>query len=464
MDERLRHHGSPAIDMTTIGPFTVVEEPGQLDRRLGLRHLLVYGMLAIVPIAPMAVYGFVARQSFGMVPLVYAIGIVAMLFTALSYRQMSRVFPFAGSVYSYVQRGLHPYAGFLAGWMILADYLLTPALIYAFSASWLHGLMPTLPSWIWVVGFVAINTSINILGIRLQARMHFSLLIVELVALAIFVTLAIHYVFIAHQGAGGWSATPVWQPQHMNGGFLATATSIAVLSFLGFDSISTLAEEAREPRRTVGNATVLTLLILGVIFIAETYLAALAHPDYRSLDAELGFFQIARQIGGQWLYLALILINVAAAGIANALTAQAAISRILFSMGRDRVLPGGGFLSYVNPRFRTPMNATLLVAAISLLLALLVPGVVLLKLVNFGALTAFMLLNLTVFVYFFLKKKQRRAILGYAVFPMTGLAIVAFVWCGFDRVTFLFGGAWLLFGLVLSAVKYRHISSIVPAS
>lgn len=431
----------------------------ELDRTLGLRQLLVYGMIFMVPIAPMAVYGFVAKESYGMVPLVYLVGIVAMLFTALSYKQLSRVFPVAGSVYSYVQHGWHPYLGFLAGWMILADYLLVPALLYAFSASWLSGLLPGVHAWVWVLTFVSFNTGVNVLGIKLQAQAHFVLLAVELVALAIFLGFAIHYVFFARHGAAGWSLAPFFQPQHLDGRFIATATSIAVLSFLGFDAISTLAEETKNPRKTVGNATVLALLILGLIFIAQTYITALAHPDYRSLSPDLGFFDIGREVGGAWMYVMLIIVNVIATGIANALSAQLAISRILYSMGRDRALPGSTFLAHVHPRLKTPANATLLVAALSIVLALAIPEEVILKLVNFGALTAFMLLNLTVFVYFYIKQKQRRHIFSYLVFPALGLAIVGFVWSGFDRATFMFGGMWLLAGLVLGAFKYRNFRS-----
>ncbi|HJS89321.1 MAG TPA: APC family permease [Steroidobacteraceae bacterium] len=432
------------------------ESGAALDRALGLRQLVVYGMIFMVPIAPMAVYGFVAQESHGMVPLVYGIGIVAMLFTALSYKRLSGEFPMAGSVYAYVQRGWHPYLGFLAGWMILADYLLVPALLYAFSASWLQGLLPVVPAWLWVLGFVAFNTVVNIVGIRLQARAHFFLLWVELLTLAIFFAWTLHFVFIAGLGAGGWSIAPFFQPRHLNGSFVATATSIAVLSFLGFDAISTLAEEVRDPRRTVGNATVLALLLLGLIFIAQTYVAALAHPDYHSLDAKLGFFEIGREVGGAWLYLLLILVNVVSAAIANALSAQLAISRILFSMGRDRALPGSEFLSRVHPRLKTPVNATLLVAVLSIGLALLVPEEAILKLVNFGALTAFMLLNCTVFVFFYIRKRRYRHVFSYLLFPALGLVIVAFVWSGFDRTTFLFGGAWLLIGATLGVFRYRR--------
>ena len=435
------------------------EPAATLDRVLGLRQLLVYGMIMMVPIAPMAVYGFVAQESHGMVPLVYGVGVVAMLFTALSYKRLSAEFPVAGSVYTYVQRGWHPYLGFLAGWMILADYLLIPALLYVFSASWLQGLLPSVPNWEWVVAFTTFNTAVNVVGIKLQARAHLVLLCVELVTLAIFFACVLDFVFIKGRGAGGWSIAPFFQPQHLNWHFIATATSIATRSFLGFDGISTLAEEVRNPRRTVGNATMLALLLLGLIFIAQTYVAALAHPDYHSLDAKLGFFQIGREAGGEGLYLLLLLVSVISAAIANALAAQLAIARILFSMGRDKALPCSEFLSRVHHRFKTPVNATLLVAVLSITVAVLMPEKVIIRLVNFGALTAFMLLNVTVSVFFYLKQKRYRQIFSYLVFPALGLTIVAFVWSGFDRTTFLFGGAWLLAGSALGAFKYRNFKS-----
>ncbi|HJU27263.1 MAG TPA: APC family permease, partial [Rhodanobacteraceae bacterium] len=306
----------------------------QLDRRLKLRHLLVYGMVFIVPIAPVAVYGFVAHASHGMVPLVYVVGVIAMFFTAMSYKQLSGEFPFAGSVYAYVRRGISPFLGFVAGWMILADYLLIPALIYAFVSSWIAGLAPGVPHWVWIVVLISINTMINLLGVRLQSQANFVLLALELAALAVFVALAVRFVFFLGGGTGGFSLAPLYQPGQLSWGFVATATSIAALSFLGFDAISTLSEEAREPRRDVGTATVLTLLLLGGLFVLQTWLAALAHPDYATLDDKLGFFQIAREVGGTALFALFVVVKAMATGVANALAAQSAISRILFAMGR----------------------------------------------------------------------------------------------------------------------------------
>ncbi|HEX7324378.1 MAG TPA: APC family permease [Rhodanobacteraceae bacterium] len=440
---------------STAGPVADGQH-AELSRSLSLRHLVVYGMIFIVPIAPVAVYGFVARDSFGMVPLVYLVGVIAMVFTALSYRQMSREFPSAGSVYAYVREGLHPYVGFIAGWMILADYLLIPALAYVLSATWMHGLLPGVPGIFWIVLFVVLNTVINILGIKLQAHSNFVLLFVELAALIIFIVLAVHFVFFAGGGAGGWSLAPLFDPRHLDASFVAKATTVAALSFLGFDAISTLAEEAKHPRRDVGNATVIVLVIMGSIFMFETYIAALVHPDYTTLDAPVAFFQIAREVGGQPLYALLIVVDVIAVGLANSLASQSAIARILYSMGRDRILPASRFLMHIHPRFKTPVNAIVVVACLSVILALALSEEALIKLVNFGALSAFMLLNVSVFAYFFIRKRRYAGVFRYLVLPLAGLAIVGFVWSGFDRTTFVFGGVWLLLGIILRAVRGKR--------
>ena len=399
------------LNVTGAGTNTGYRQ--ELKRTLGIADLLVYGMVFMVPIAPMAVYGYVSQQSYGMVPLVYLVGIIAMIFTALSYRQMSKKFPIAGSVYSYVQRGFNPHVGFVAGWMILADYLLVPALLYAFSATWLHSMAPAIPNWIWVLVFVIFNTIVTGRGIILQARTNFILLGIELIALVIFLVFAIKFVFIDGHGAGGFSMQPLFQAKHFGFGFIATATSIAVLSFLGFDGISTLAEETDKPEKTVGTATVLALVVLGIIFMLETYMGALVHPDYQNLDPNMGFFNLSKEAGGNFLYYLLLIVNVIAAGIANALAGQSAISRILYSMGRDELLPFSGFLSRVHPKYQTPLNATLLVAIVSAAVAIFVPQETITTLVNFGALSAFMLLNFSVFVYFYLKQRQYTHIFKY---------------------------------------------------
>jgi amino acid transporter len=437
----------------------------ELNRALKFRHLLAYGMVFMVPIAPMGIYGFVSAEIYGMVPFVYVVGIVAMFFTALSYKWMSQEFPFSGSVYNYVQRGLNAHVGFLAGWMILADYLLVPALLYGFTGTWLNALVPQIPIWVFIVLFVVFNSFITGRGITVTAETNWILLAIELVALAIFIAFGINYVFLSEGGAGGFALYPIYQQQHMSLSFIAAAASIAVLSFLGFDAISTLAEETERPERTVGNATVVALIVLGLIFIMQTYLAGLVHPNYKSLDPELAFFQIGRQAGGQFLYVLLLVVNVIAAGIANALAAQTAVSRLLYSISRDDLFPDFGLLGKIHPRYRTPLNATLFVGVITLAVALIFAVDTIAKFVNFGALTAFMALNISVFVYFFIRRGRRGSLwdfFKYLLFPLLGFAIIAYVWSGFDTGTFIFGFSWLAVGVIVGAVKTRGFTRKPP--
>jgi amino acid transporter len=437
-----------------------IEEYGyrqELNRALKFRHLLAYGMVFMVPIAPMGIYGFVVGPGLGMVPLIYIVGIVAMTFTALSYRWMSQEFPITGSVYSYVQRGLNAHIGFLAGWMIIADYLLVPALLYGFTGVWLNALVPSVPIWVFIVIFVAINTFVTARGITVTAETNWVLLVIEVVTLVIFLVIGLKFVLVDGGGTGGLSFDPIFQPDKVNLTFVASAASIAVLSFLGFDGISTLAEETHRPERTVGNATVAALIILGLIFVVQTYVAALVHPNYKNLDPELAFFQIGRDAGGAFLYYLLLVVNVIAVGIANALAAQVAIARILYSVSRDDMLPASGFLSRIHPRYRTPFNATLFVGIVTLAVALVLAVDTITKFVNFGALTAFMALNISVIAYFFVRQGRRsgRDLVFYLLFPLTGFSIIFYVWLNFDAGTFIFGSLWLATGIIIGALKKK---------
>ena len=244
----------------------------ELKRALTLRDLIVFGMIFMVPISPFGVFGFVWDDAKGMVPLAYLLGLVGMFFTAMSYASMAHAFPMAGSVYSYVGRGLHEVAGFFAGWLILLDYILIPALLYIFSAVALRPLLPGVPGWAWIIGFVGFNAGVNLIGIRLTVRVNLYLLVFELATLALFVVMGLAALYGGH-GAGGLTLKPVYDPAAFSMATIAGATSIAVLSFLGFDGISTLAEESRGGAGAIGGATLLALLLVGLLFILQTWVA-----------------------------------------------------------------------------------------------------------------------------------------------------------------------------------------------
>ncbi len=436
----------------------------ELKRSLSLMDLIIFGLITMLIIAPIEVYGSIAKASNGMAPLVYLVGIIAMVFTAMSYSKMSQEFPIAGSVYSYVQRGLNPHIGFVTGWLIAIDYIMAPALLTSFSAIWLQSVIPSVPTFVLIFIFLAINTYINARGISLTARSNMIFLCLEVLILVIFIGFAVKFIFIDGHGTGGFSLAPMYQADKVDLNFIASAASIAVLGFLGFDVISTLSEEVKNPGKTVGRATIASLIIIGLVFIIQAYLAALAHPNYEDLDDLMAFFDIAREVGGDFLYYLFIFVGIAAVGIANALTIHSAIARIIFSMSRDKVLPFSGALAKVHPVYKTPFNSTIFVGIVSLIVASAVSIDTIISLVNFGALTSFAVLNLAVFVHFYIRKRRRgfKGFINYLLLPAIGFCIIAYVWSGFDKMTYIVGFSWMLVGVIIGAVKSKGYKEVPP--
>jgi amino acid transporter len=444
------------------GPIPATGDPGveafgyqqELKRSLTFTDLLVYGLVFMVPIAPFGIFGGVFQASGGMVALAYAIGMLAMAFTAASYSQMSRAFPMAGSVYTYAGRGIGQPVGFIAGWMILLDYVLVPGLLYLIAAIAMNSIVSSVPVWIWLVGFVVLNTVVNYMGIEFTARINKLMLIGELIVLAIFLVIGI-WALVNGEGRG-FDFSPIYNSDTFSFELVFGAVSIAVLSFLGFDGISTLAEENRDAARSLGKAMIAALVLAGTLFIVQTWVAALLVPEPETLIAEgdaagTAFYDAAEVAGGAWLGTLTAVATAIAWGFANSLVAQAATSRLLFAMARDRQLPS--ILAKIDPKHRVPVNATLFVALISLGLGLYMSqrddGITLLStLVNFGALTAFLLLHVSVVVHFIVKKKSRNWGL-HLVVPVVGFAILAYVVYNAQVAAQELGFVWLGIGVAV---------------
>jgi amino acid transporter len=425
-----------------------IEEFGykeQLHRALTTTDLVIYGLIFMVPIAPYSVYGFVYNDAKGMVALAYLVGLVGMFFTALSYAAMSHAFPLAGSVYTYAHRGLHEIAGFFAGWLILLDYILIPSLLYLLSAVALRPVLPAVPAWMWLTVFVCFNAVVNLLGIQFTARVNRYMLVMELVVLALFLGMGLIALY-GGQGEGGLSIKPIYDAHTFSFATVAGATSIAVLSFLGFDSISTLSEENRAGKRAVGRATVLSLLLVGALFMLQTWIATDLSAGMHFSSPETAFYEITERAGGPWLRLLTIIAVVLATAIANAMAAQAAVSRILFAMARDGKLPA--ILARVHPRYKTPYVSTLMVAAVSLLFGLLFANHidVLTLIVNFGALTGFVLLHLSVINHYLIRQRSTHW-LRHLLFPLIGLTIIVYVLYEMDRAAKILGLCWIGIGV-----------------
>ena len=456
------------METLTRAPDVTSEDEGverfgyrqELRRTLSFRDLLVYGLIFMVPIAPFGIFGSVFSGSGGMVALAYVVGLIGMAFTALSYAEMARAFPMAGSVYTYAGRGLHPSVGFLAGWLILLDYILIPSLLYVIAGAALTSLVPEVPVWAWICAFVVINTVVNSRGIESTAHFNLGMLAAELAVLGVFVVVGI--AALAAGKGRGFSFEPFYDPDTFSVGVVFTAVSIAVLSFLGFDGIATLAEENRGSARRIGRAMLAGLALVGALFVLQTWVAALLVPNPARLiskgdPAGTAFYDAARVAGGAWLGTLTAVATAVAWGVANALVAQAATSRLLYSMSRDRQLPR--FLSKVDERRCVPVNATLLVAALSLAVGVYMSqredGITVLStLVNFGALSAFLLLHLSVLNHF---ARRRAAPVNpwlHVVSPVIGATVIGYVIIKANVAAQTVGLIWLGVGIVVLAWFY----------
>ena len=426
----------------------------ELSRALSFRDLVVYGLVFMLPIAPFAIFGGVYQISGGMVALAYVIGMVAMMFGAVSYAQMSRAFPMAGSVYSYAGRGIGAPVGFLAGWAILLDYVLVPGLLYLVASFSMNAIVTAVPVWLWLIIFVGFNTVINYFGIRLTAQVNMVFLFAELAVLAL---VLVFFVVALAQGKGnGLSFDPFYNPDTFSFALVFGAVSLAMLSFLGFDGISMLAEENREDARQMGRAMVGALLLAGALFIAQTWLASafVADPAALLTDGDpngVAFNDAAAAAGGAWLGTLTAAATAIAWGFANALVAQTATSRLLFAMARDRQLPR--ILARGSPRHSVPTNSVLLVGLVSLALGLYMASrddalVLMPSLVNFGALTAFIVLHASVIWYFVVRNRSRNWLV-HLVVPLVGLVVLGYVVWNISKDAWTLGVIWLAVGVLV---------------
>lgn len=426
----------------------------ELQRSLTFADLVIYGIIFMIPIAPFAIYGYVSDASGGMVPLAYMIGMVAMFFTALSYKVLSEDFPIAGSVYAYAQRGVGDFTGFIAGWMLILDYLLIPALTYVIAAAALSQLFPLIPRWVWIVAFLAIGTITNYLGIQATAAVNKFFIYAQLLVLIAFSVIGL-YALYHGVGAGHLTMRPFFQPGVFKVDLIFSAVSVCALSFLGFDAISTLAEEVKgDSKKTVGNATIVSLLLVGVLFVVQTWIAGDLSQGMKFKSADTAFYEIAELAGGKTLSLLTAWATAITFGVSCSIVSQSAIGRLLYSMARDRKLPR--VLASVHPKYKTPHASLFLVAAVSLAIGIGFMDHIdtLTNFVNFGALTGFMILHFTVIVHFVFRKRSG-ALLKHFISPVLGFCIIGYVLYSMGVETWELGISWFAVGIVYYFVLTR---------
>jgi putrescine importer len=439
---------SPTPAASTAG----AGEP-RLRRVLSVWDLIFYGIVAVTPSAPATVFGLAQLKSRGHAVVTILAAMIAMVLTAVSYGRMAALYPSAGSAYTYVGRGIHPYFGFLAGWAMLLDYLVSPLFCVIYGTLSLQRALPGLPFAVGAAFFAGGITWLNLRGIRSTARANQILLVLMFGVLISYIALAIRYLVGQHGFAGLFSILPFYNPATFDVRDIAGATSFAALTYLGFDAVTTLAEDVRNPRRNVMLSGVAVCVFTGLFGGLLVYLSQLVWPDYATFpNVETAFIDVTRRVGGIVLFQAMALLLVVA-NIGAGMTTQVGAARLLFGMGRDNVIPRR-FFAYLNATRNTPSRNILLIGLVAYVGAQLVSYELTAEILNFGAFLGFMGVNVCVIWQFWVRRTagHSRKFLPDMLLPGVGFLFCAVIWAGLPTPAKVAGSAWLLIGLAVLAV------------
>ncbi len=449
--------------MATTSPTVSGSEAPRLRRALTLWNLVIIGIIMIQPIAPMGIYGVISNKAQGHVVTTILIAMVAMLFTAISYGRMARVYPSAGSAYTYVGQEIHPALGYITGWSMVMDYILNPLICVAICSKLTMNILPIFPYYVWVVVFAAFFTALNLRGIKTSAQFNQWLCAGMMIVVVIFFGAVIRYIWGLKTYGPGFFTQPFYNPETFNLSRLFTGTSVAVLTYIGFDGISTLSEEAENPRRNVLYATVLVCLITGVLSSLEVYAGQLVwgSEPFASDKVESAFSMISQKAGGIFMF-HLINSTILVASIGSGMASQLAAGRLLYGMGRGNALPQS-FFGKIEPKRHIPRNNIIAVGVFALL------GATVLELLagklgggayeigaqalNFGAFIAFMGVNAAAFIRYWLKAEKRAP--GNLLPPILGFFICGYIWLMLSRPAQVVGAIWMSAGILYGAIKTR---------
>lgn len=445
--------------------MTDLNQEVTLKRSLSLPLLIMFGLAYMAPTVVFNYYGIFTVSTGGMYTLAFMITTIVMFFTAFSYVQMVRAYPKAGSAYTYVNRSVQPHLGFLTGWVMLLDYLLLPMICYLLLGIYINEFFPILPIWLIVIVIGALAAIVNIVGMKTAAIVD-----TVIVAAQLAFTLLLIIVIAKYVTGGGGTGTlivpeAIYNPETFKISGILTASAILCVSFLGFDAITTMAEDTKEPEKVMGKAVLGVAIGAGILFMIVAYFTQIAWPNAHQLieDVDSGIFELFPAMGADWMG-NVFFITDNFATLVCAMAAMAAVSRILYGMGRDNILPKS-FFGKISPKFQTPVNniiLTTIVAMSALFYQDNLFGAA--SLISFGAIVGFFMVNLSVIFHYYIKGKQRggKNTLKYLIMPSIGMITLIVIFVNIEASAKILGAIWLLVGVVYLAIKTKGFKLLPP--
>src|SRR5699024_10230815 len=438
---------------------TLMGDNNQIERKLKLPHVVALGLAYMSPFAVFDTFGIASDVSSGIVPTAYIVVFIAILFTAMSYGKLVKKYPSAGSVYAYTKNILNPYLGIIVGWVSFLAYMALPMINALLARIYLSAGFPSVPSWAWIVGLIAIITILNIFGVKIAAS-------INLLFVALQILVGLIFIFLTYRsivnGEESFMSVADLTPATNEFSGLFGAAALLALAFIGFDAITTLSEDTVRPKKNIPKAIMLVASIGGSFFFTVTYFMQSLFPDVSVFnDLEGASPEIAVIIGGN-LFLSFFLGGALFSVFASGLAAQLSASRLLYAMGRDEVIPKKLF-GYLHPKLNSPVFNIIFVGLLALP-ALVLSLEVATSLVNIGAFTAFSFVNICVIKQFFLSKKAKsvKRILTNFVFPSIGLVFVVYLWINLNLFSLMLGAAWTLLGVIYLVFSTNFFTSSPP--
>ena len=430
---------------------------GGFKRTLTMFDLVIYGLISMVPIAPFSIYASVFDASGGMPALTYLIALAAMIFTVFSFGMMIKKFPSSGSIFTYATHGIGKPVGFIAGWLMLLQYLVNPTLCYIMAALALNQYVPQIPVWGWCLMFLAFVTIVALRGMKTTMVVNRIALVGELIVLALFLGFGIAFIF-AHPETSGFTATAFINPEKFNMGDMMSAVSLAAFSYVGFGCIAMLTQESKDGAKGPSRAMIIMILLLGGLFVATCYVATCIDPTGQIFahNENNGFYLVAQHVAGPWLGIVCAVAVALAQGLFTGLVNEVSVARLLYIMGKKGSMPKR--LGQMNQKSGVPVVATVFVSAVSLVLLpiLLFLGMdEVAKVSNFGALSTYFILNITVISYYWIKVKDHSQVWRALICPIIGALVVGAILCSLGWIAQLVGVIWIVLGIIYYLVSTR---------
>ncbi|MCM3034006.1 APC family permease [Niallia sp. MER 6] len=431
-----------------------------LEKSLKLPQVVFMGLAWMTPMIFFTVYGVAFEAAGGMMAAAYIIAFVAIFFTAFSYSRMVKAYPISGSAYTYTKKSIHPKAGFLVGWALLLDYVFSPIIAILTFGIFMHTEFPAVPVFVWIIIMNIVLVVVNVVGIKSAARISSLSVLIQIAFIALFCGLIVKDILAGDtQAASLFSLSPFFG----NEGSLSavfTGASLICFCFLGFDAVTTMSEETIDADKTVSKAIFLIVLIAAVMYIAISYLTQVAFPDFTFANPDNAAYSLVQLVGGNLLSSIFIMVLIIAT-FTQGVSSVTSVSRFLYALGRESILPEKLFTS-LHPKYRTPAANIIFVGIISFA-AVFFNLDTAVTFVSFGALTAFTFVNLSVIAHYFIKQKQRsfKCTLLYLLFPLIGAGFICWLLTLLNKQTLLYGVIWLVVGFIYLGIRTMWLSAKV---